>query len=94
MIDSISLEINDNLAVGRHDPQERPRSPAHRHGTIDALVLSACVQMPSLPAVQLIEDRVGIPVVSSSVSTTFMMLKKLGLKTLRPDSARSLSGRY
>ena len=50
--------------------------------------------MPSLPSVQLIEDRTGLPVVSSSVSTTYMMLKKLGLKTASPGFGSLLSGRY
>jgi maleate isomerase len=33
-------------------------------------------------------------VVSSSVSTTFMMLKKLGLKTYAPGFGSLLSGKY
>jgi maleate isomerase len=50
--------------------------------------------MPSLPSVQPIEDRVGLPVISSSVATTFMMLKRLGLKTAVPGFGALLSGRY
>ena len=61
---------------------------------VDAVVASACVQMPSLGSVQPIEDRVGLPVVSSSISTTYMMLKKLGLKTYAPGFGSLLSGRY
>lgn len=95
VVDSISLEIPDNLEVGRQDPRA-PVEITKRLNTkdVDAVVASACVQMPSLPAVQLIEDRVGIPVVSSSISTTFMMLKKLGLKTHAPGFGSLLSGRY
>jgi len=95
VIDSISLEIPDNLEVGRQDPLA-PAEITKRLKTdgVDAIVASACVQMPSLPSVQLIEDRTGLPVVSSSVSTTYMMLRKLGLKTASPGFGSLLSGRY
>ncbi len=95
VIDSLSLEIADNLEVGRLDP----RAPAelskrlNTHGA-DAVVASACVQMPSLASVQMIEDRVGLPVLSSSVATTYMMLKKLGLRTHVPGYGALLSGDY
>src|SRR3954471_1216304 len=72
VVDSISLEIADNLEVGRQDPLA-PVEITKRLNTkgVDAIVASACVQMPSLASVQLIEDRTGLPVVSSSVSTTY-----------------------
>ena len=95
VVDSISLELPDNLEVGRQDPL----APAEITKKLDirradAIVASACVQMPSLASVQLIEDRTGLPVVSSSVSTAYMMLKKLGLKTNAPRFGSLLSGRY
>jgi len=95
VIDSISLEIPDNLEVGRQDPRA-PIEITKKLNTknADAIVASACVQMPSLPSVQPIEDRTGLPVVSSSVSTTYMMLKKLGLKTYAPGFGSLLSGKY
>lgn len=95
VVDSISLEIPDNLEVGRQDPLA-PAEITKRLNTkgVDAIVASACVQMPSLPSVQRIEDRTGLPVVSSSVSTTYMMLKKLGLKTWSPGFGSLLSGKY
>ena len=61
---------------------------------VDAVVASAWVQMPPLASIQLIEDRAGLPVVSSPVSTTFMMLKKLKLKTTAPGFGSLLSGKY
>ncbi len=95
VIDSISLEIPDNLEVGRQDPLA-PAEITKKLDTkgADAIVASACVQMPSLPSVQIIEDRTGLPVLSSSVSTTYMMLKKLGLKTYSPGFGSLLSGKY
>lgn len=95
VVDSLSLEIPDNLEVGRQDPSA-PIEITRRLKTagVDAVVASACVQMPSLPSIQPIEDRVGVPVISSSVATTYMMLKRLGLPTAVPGFGSLLSGRY
>lgn len=95
VVDSISLEIPDNLEVGRQDPMA-PAEITRKLNTsgVDAIVASACVQMPSLGSIQPIQDRTGLPVISSSVATTFMMLKKLGLSTEVPGFGSLLSGRY
>jgi maleate isomerase len=95
VVDSISLEISDNLEVGLLNPY----APAEitkklKVDGVDAIVGSACVQMPSLPSIQLIEDRTGLPVISSSIATTYMILKQLGLKTSAPGCGSLLSGRY
>ena len=95
VVDSLSLEISDNLEVGRQDP----RAPIEitkklRTAGVDAVVASACVQMPSLASVQPIEDRIGLPVLSSSVATTYCMLKRLGLSTKVPGFGALLSGKY
>lgn len=95
VLDAISLEIADNLAVGSQDPRA-PIEISKRLNTAncDALLLSACVQMPSLPSIQPVEDRTGLPVLSAAVCTTFQMLQTLGLKTVAPDAGALLSGRY
>ncbi|WP_427025605.1 maleate cis-trans isomerase family protein [Aureimonas ureilytica] len=95
VVDSISLEIPDNLEVGRQDPKA-PSEITKRLDTsnVDAVVASACVQMPSLPSIQPIEDRLGLPVISSSVATTYAMMKRLGLATDVPGYGALLSGRY
>ncbi len=61
---------------------------------VDALVLSACVQMPSLEAIPIVEAKVGIPVLSAAVSTTFQMLQKMNLERVVPNAGALLSGRY
>lgn len=95
VVDSISLEIPDNLEVGRQSPLA-PVEITRRLKTdgVDAIVASACVQMPSLGSIQIIEDRAGLPVLSSSVATTYMMLKRLGLSTAVPGYGALLSGSY
>lgn len=95
VLDSISLEVSNNLEVGLLNPLA-PIEHTRRLNTanVDAIVASACVQMPSLASIQAIEDRAGLPVLSSSVATTYMMLKKLGLKTYAPGFGSLLSGNY
>ncbi len=93
--DHVALEIPDNLEVGRHDPERL----LDIYKTIDckgidALVVSACVQMPSLPVIDRLEQEIGIPVVSAAVCTTHQMLKQLGLETRLPKAGALLSGRY
>ena len=61
---------------------------------VDAVVLSACVQMPSLGAIGQAEQRIGLPVVSASVCTAFQMMERLGLPAVAPGGGTLLSGRY
>ena len=95
VLDSISLEVSNNLEVGLLNPLA-PVEHTKKLNTanVDAIVASACVQMPSLASIQQIEDRAGMHVLSSSVATTYMMLKKLGLKTYAPGFGSLLSGKY
>lgn len=95
VVDSLSLEIHDNVAVGARDP----KAPAELWKKlnvkgVDAIVASACVQMPSLASIPLIEAASGLPVVSSAVCTTYAMLKSLGLECRVPQAGALLSGRY
>lgn len=95
VIDSVSLEIADNLQVGAQDP----KAPAELWKRLnvkgaDAIVASACVQMPSLASIPLIEAASGLPVVSGAVCTTYAILKTLGLERRVPDAGALLSGRY
>ncbi|KAG0766602.1 hypothetical protein G6F22_017804 [Rhizopus arrhizus] len=47
---------------------------------VDAIVLSACVQMPSLPAIAKVEAQTGKPVITAAVATTYAILKSLNLE--------------
>jgi len=93
--DSISLEVSDNLAVGRLDPLNLiGHADRLDISNADAVVLSACVQMPSLPAIQAVEDRLGKPVLSAATSTVYRILKTLGLNPHVPNAGYLLSGKY
>ena len=95
VVDAISLEIPDNIEVGRRDPNA-PTEIAGRLNlaNVDAVVASACVQMPSLAAVPAIESRLGLPVISAATCTTFFMLRALGLREIVPEAGSLLGGRY
>ncbi len=93
--DWLALEIPDNLEVAAQDPAKLIQHYTRLDlAGLDALVLSACVQMPSLPSIQKVEDKIGIPVVSAAVCTTYRMLKVLGLDPTVPNAGALLSGRY
>lgn len=93
--DCISLEIADNLVVGARDPLALVEiSKRLDTAGVDAVVLSACVQMPSLASIQPVEERVGLPVVSAAVCTAYQMLGRLGLEARVPNAGSLLSGRY
>jgi maleate isomerase len=95
VLDCISLEIADNLAVGARDPKALIEiSKRLNTANCDAVVLSACVQMPSLASIQPVQDRIGLPVVSAAACTTYQTLEKLGLKTVAPNAGALLSGKY
>jgi maleate isomerase len=95
VLDALSFEISDNLDVGRRDPALLAEDVKRlKTANADAVVLSACVQMQSLPSIQLVEDRLGIPVTSTAVCTTRRMLDHLGLEAIVPNAGALLSGRY
>ena len=95
VMDRVDLEIPDNLEVGRRDPLALVEIYKRlKLDGVDALVVSSCVQMPSLAAVPIVEKEVGIPVVSASVCTAYQMLKELGLKRVAPNAGALLSGDY
>lgn len=92
---SLSLQVADNLAVGRLDPLDLLEH-VKRLDTrdVDAVVLSACVQMPSLPAIQRVEDALGKPVLSAAVATVYRILKTLHLEARVPEAGHLLSGAF
>jgi maleate isomerase len=95
VVDALSLEVPDNLAVARLDPADlREHWKKLSLAGADALVLSACVQMPSLASIQPVEDEAGLPVLSSATATTFRILSELGLPTTVPNAGSLLSGKY
>ncbi|MDW3682133.1 Asp/Glu racemase [Cupriavidus sp. CV2] len=95
VLDALSFEIPDNLEVGRRDPMQLLDDVKRLNtGNADAVVLSACVQMPSLPAIQLAQDRLGLPVTSTAVCTVRQMLGHLRLAATVPQAGALLDPEY
>jgi maleate isomerase len=61
---------------------------------VDVVVLSACVQMPSLPAVAKVEAQTGKPVITAAIATTYALLKALELEPVVPGAGALLSGAW
>ena len=93
VVDVVSLGVADNCAVGRLDPVDLPPI-AHRleRSGCDAIVLSACVQMPSLASIPEVEAALDLPVLSAATATTYDLLCSLGRATVVPEAGHLLSG--
>lgn len=93
VIDYETLECPDNLEVAQLD-QRNLIDIARDLDTdnADALVLSSCVQMPSLSAIQAAEDKFELPVFSAATATTYDILDRLNLSTQVPGAGSVLSG--
>jgi len=90
-----ALEISENLKVAAHDPAKLPGIVAELDtSNVDAIVLSACVQMPSLASVAKVEAMTGKPTLTAAVATTYQMLKALDLEPVVPGAGCLLSGAY
>ncbi|MFI6741808.1 Asp/Glu racemase [Nonomuraea sp. NPDC050451] len=95
VVDFEALEIPGNLDVAAHDPRLLPHIARRLDYTgTDAVVLSACVQMPSLAAIEEAEQFLGRPVVSSATCTAHQMLGAMGLPAVAPGAGHLLSGAF
>ena len=86
-----ALEVADNAEVGCI-PGERVLEAARsldRTG-VDALVISACVQMPSLDLIDAAEQEFGIPVLSAATAGAYSVLRSLRLPVAVPGAGSLL----
>ena len=95
VLDYVALGIPHNLDVARHDQNELPGiMQGMKIANADVLVLSACVQMPSLAVVPKVEALTGKPVVTASIATAYALLRLLNLEPVVPGAGALLSGAY
>jgi maleate isomerase len=93
--DYVALEIPRNDEVGAQDPANLLKIVKRVDlRSVDVLVASACVQMPSLPAIAKLEQQIGLPVVSASTCTTYQMLSSLGLTRQVAGAGELLNGKH
>jgi maleate isomerase len=93
VVDWAALEVGDNAEVGCI-PGDRVMDAARGLdlGDADALVISACVQMPSLDLVAPAEEEFGLPVLSAATAGAYALLTSLGLEPVLPGAGRLLAG--
>ncbi|WP_280475772.1 maleate cis-trans isomerase family protein [Nocardia farcinica] len=86
-----ALEVADNTEVGCI-PGEQVMAAARSLdlSEVDALVISCCVQMPSLPLVETAEREFGIPVLSAATAGAYSILRSLDLPVAVPGAGRLL----
>lgn len=91
--EAMSLGVPDNLEVARLDPMRLPELAGQMDlGGADALIISACVQMPSLAAIPIAEQELDLPVLSAATATVHDLLVGLGRPAEIPGAGALLSG--
>ena len=91
--DAMSLGVPDNVKVAQLDPMRLPDLAAQMDlGSADGVIISACVQMPSLPAITAAERQLDLPVLSAATATVHDLLVRLGRPPEVPDAGALLSG--
>lgn len=86
-----NFSILDNVEVGERDPLQLLEDVKQLDTAgVDTVVLSACVQMPSLAAIERAQAALGTPVTSTAVCTARNMLRLLGLKLEAPGAGAYL----
>jgi maleate isomerase len=90
--DAVSLEVSDNQAVAALDPEDlKTHWKRLDLRGCDALVLSACVQMRSLPVIEDVERQSGVPTLSAATATTWALLRALDLEPVAPGAGALLA---
>lgn len=95
VLDHLALGVPGNLDVAGLDQRALiGHAEALDRPDADAVVLSACVQMPSLDVLDEVQDLLGKPVLSAAAATTHRMLRALGLPAQAPRGGALLGGAY
>jgi maleate isomerase len=93
VVDAVSLRVSDNVAVARLDPANLvPLARDLDTSRADAVIVSACVQMRSLPVIATVERELELPVISATTATVFELLERLGLEPRVPEAGSLLAG--
>jgi maleate isomerase len=87
-----ALEVADNVEVGCI-PGDRVMEAARSMDLAgaDALVLSCCVQMPSMSLIDAAEHEFGLPVLSAATAGAFSVLRALNLSVEIPGAGSLLA---
>lgn len=100
-LEAEGLEVVDRVALGVADNAEVACIPGSTvmdaargldRRRAEAVVISACVQMPSLDLVAEAEEALGLPVLSAATAGAHTLLTGLGLAPVLPGAGRLLAG--
>lgn len=92
VVERVSLAVQDNIEVGRLNQEQLLEHALDLDlSGADGLIISACVQMPSLRVLPRAEELLGIPVLSAATAGVFDLLTGLGLDTEVPDAGSLLA---
>jgi maleate isomerase len=90
-----ALEVADNAEVGCiAGDRVMDEARGLDLSGVEALVISACVQMPSLALIGAAESEFGVPVLSAATAGAYSLLTSLGLPAEIPDAGRLLQPGY
>ena len=79
---AVSLGVSDNAAVGRLDPWDLIGiADRLERSRAEAVVVSACVQLPSLAVLPIVEARTGLPTLSAATATAGAISRALRAPT-------------
>jgi maleate isomerase len=93
--DWVALEVADNAAVGRIAGEHLLAAARQLNlAETDTLIISACVQMPSLELIPTAEQEFGLPVISAATATAYTLLRRLGLPTVLSEAGCLLSNEH
>jgi maleate isomerase len=93
VVDALNLEVSDNRQVGRLDARQLPALARRLDlDRAEAVILSACVQMPSLPAIETVQRQTGLPVLTAATATAWRLAQTCGLRPDIPGAGALLSG--
>ena len=92
VVSACSRAVEDNRLVGRLAARDLVDMAADISAPVDAIVLSACVQMPSADVIAEVEGLTGLPVVTAAAATLYQALKSLGLEPEIPGYGSLLAG--
>lgn len=93
VIHSHSLAVTNNLQVGELDQNQLIAIASGMPEEAEAVVLSACVQMPSLDVLAKTEELLGKPVISAATATVYQAMKTLGMPLNMNTYGKLLSGK-
>ncbi|OHU31112.1 maleate cis-trans isomerase [Mycobacteroides franklinii] len=87
-----AMEVADNCEVA-HIPGDRVLAAARSLdlSSADCLVISACVQMPSLSIIEQAEAEFALPVISAATAGAFSILRGLALPPVIPGAGQLLA---